>query len=192
MSKVVTYFRLEIPRILINRNIVRVQSSTEDDDFLFDACLLGNCGEIFLPSFVYRFQECKRTLNLFNKLLLDDVVEALGPRMKGLDSKPKLTTELDRSVIGSMVLNNEVWLYNHPRESVLLFPGSDVTNSCDETYIQQREIVHCDSCQQLVVAGSIYCCKICFDYDLCATCYPAAALTHADGSHEFRVDRCFE
>lgn len=44
MSKVVTYLRLDIPRILINRNIVRVNSTT-DDEVLFHACLLGNCGK---------------------------------------------------------------------------------------------------------------------------------------------------
>ena len=144
----------------------------------------------FLPSSRIDY-ECN-TLNLSNKRLPDDVVKALGARMKGLDSRTKSTTELDHGSIGNLVLNNEAWLHNHPRERVLLFTGSEVTNSCDETYIQQREMVHCDSCQQLVVGGSIYTCKICFDYDLCATCYPAAVSTHADGSHEFRVERCFE
>ncbi len=47
MSKVVEYLRPDIPRILINRNIVRVPNvSKDDDDCLYHACLLGNCGKI--------------------------------------------------------------------------------------------------------------------------------------------------
>jgi hypothetical protein len=46
MSKVVEFLRPDIPRILINRNIVQVPKvSHKDDDSLFHACLLGDCGE---------------------------------------------------------------------------------------------------------------------------------------------------
>ena len=60
MSRVVDYLKPDIPRILVNRNIVRVKktSNKEDGDCLFDACLLGNC---------------------------DDVVTALTQRMKGTE-----------------------------------------------------------------------------------------------------------
>jgi NAD-dependent SIR2 family protein deacetylase len=46
MSRVVEYLKEDIPRILINRNIVRVRkaASKKDGDCLFHACLLGNCG----------------------------------------------------------------------------------------------------------------------------------------------------
>lgn len=47
MSKVVTYLPPDVPRILINRNIVRVPT-TANEDVLFHACLLGNCGKVLL------------------------------------------------------------------------------------------------------------------------------------------------
>ena len=88
MSRVVDYLKSDIPRILVNRNIVRVKktSNMEDEDCLFDACLLGNC---------------------------DDVLTALTQRMKGTESQiqpPRL------------VMRDEPWLQNQPKESVLLFP----------------------------------------------------------------------
>lgn len=117
----------------------------------------------------------------------DDVVEALGPRMEERDnSTTKAVTDVTRNDVGSLVFNDEAWLQHHPKESVLLFQGAEVTNS-HAINSQQKEVVHCDSCHQLV-EGSIYCCKLCFDYDLCSTCYPTVKLTHADGSHEFRVE----
>ena len=46
MLKVVEYLRPDIPRILINRNIVKVPKvSNNKDDYLFHACLLGDCGK---------------------------------------------------------------------------------------------------------------------------------------------------
>ncbi len=46
MSKGVEYLRPDIPRILINRNIVKVPKvSNNKDDYLFHACLLGDCGK---------------------------------------------------------------------------------------------------------------------------------------------------
>ena len=46
MSKVVEYLQPDIPRILINRNIVKVPKvSNNKDDYLFHACLLGDCGK---------------------------------------------------------------------------------------------------------------------------------------------------
>ncbi len=44
MSKVVEYLRPDIPHILINRSIVKVPKvSNKKDDYLFHACLLGDC-----------------------------------------------------------------------------------------------------------------------------------------------------
>ncbi len=126
-----------------------------------------------------------------NANVSDDVVEALGLRMRLREITTKTATDLDCIDSGNLVLSGEAWLRNHPKECILLFPGAEVTNSNDAICNQLREIVHCDSCQ-LVVEGSIYCCKVCFDYDLCPTCYPTAVLTHADGSHEFRVEKCYK
>jgi hypothetical protein len=121
----------------------------------------------------------------------DDVVEALGPRMRRIEITTKTASDFDCIDSGNLVLSGESWLRNHPKEFILLFPGAKVTNSHVVISNQLREIVHCDSCQ-LVVEGSLYCCKVCFDYDLCPTCYPTAVLTHANGNHEFRVEKCYE
>ena len=48
MSKVVEYLPPRIPKILINRNIVRLPKKASDDgnSFAFDHCLLGNCDNV--------------------------------------------------------------------------------------------------------------------------------------------------
>lgn len=191
MSKVVTYLRCEIPRILINRTIVRVPTS-EHSNFLFNACLLGNCGEISVNASCQ--QQCKvPTTNNSQKIGndSDDVVEALGAKMRRIEITTKTSPDLDCIDSGNLMLSGESWLRNNAKECILLFPGAKVTHSNVSISNQLREIVHCDSCQ-LVVEGSLYCCKVCFDYDLCPTCYPTAVLTHANGKHEFRVEKCYE
>lgn len=119
---------------------------------------------------------------------LDDVVQALGQKMKGRTDEMKSRSPIDHNISGELVLTDDVWLQNQPKETVLLFPGAEVSQS-KQTQIQHREVVHCDGCR-LVIEGSIFCCKTCFDYDLCPTCYPTAMLLHADGKHEFRIEKC--
>ena len=51
--------------------------------------------------------------------------------------------------------------------------------------MKQKIVVHCDECQAEIV-GKIHSCKVCFDYDLCGTCYPNTK--HADGKHKFVVE----
>ena len=158
MSRVVDYLKSDIPRILVNRNIVRVKKTSnknkEEGDCLFDACLLGNC---------------------------DDVLTALTQRMKGTESQiqpPRL------------VMRDEPWLHNQPKESVLLFPGAaDVATTCldEPVEVQHKLIVHCDECQNQIV-GKIYSCTSCFDYDLCDACYISKRTNHADGKHVFAIE----
>ena len=181
MSKAVTYLRPNIPRILINRNILRVPTAS-NEDFLFHACLLGNCGkmDLFIISrCMYCFGADKLNCRSIY-IVVDDVVEVLGLKMMGDLSKTK-------SIAASLVMTDGAWLGNHPKESVLLFPGAEASRA-DETQIQQCEIVYCDGCH-LVTEGSVYSCTTCFDYDLCSTCYPTFMLTHADGKHVFRIER---
>lgn len=47
MSKVVEFLPQHIPRILINRNNIHLPSASTGNpsDPIFNACLLGNCGE---------------------------------------------------------------------------------------------------------------------------------------------------
>jgi hypothetical protein len=89
----------------------------------------------------------------------------------------------------SSVTNDEAWLHGQSRESVLLFHGADVSNSAtdEEGRISQRVVVHCDECRN-IIEGRVYCCKICFDYDLCGACYPVSSLAHADGRHDFSIE----
>mmetsp|Transcript_43283 Transcript_43283/g.79209 ORF Transcript_43283/g.79209 Transcript_43283/m.79209 type:complete len:435 (-) Transcript_43283:366-1670(-) len=159
MSKVVGFLPPDIPRFLINRNIVRLPKvSGEDDEHLFHVCLLGNC---------------------------DDVVKTLEQKMKGKDSQTE-STNIDHK--GS-VANSEAWLRNQPKESVLLFPGAVVCEpqEPEPAEPQQKVVVYCDECEN-EIEGKIFCCGTCFDYDLCGACYPNTSLTHADGKHDFVVE----
>jgi hypothetical protein len=123
---------------------------------------------------------------------VDVVVEALARRMNGMNDAGagvSSTTAIDRrGGEYSSVANDEAWLNGQPMESVLLFHGADVSNSAtdDEGRISQRTVVHCDECQS-IIEGRVYCCKNCFDYDLCGACYPVSSLAHADGRHDFSL-----
>jgi len=156
MSRVVDYLKPDIPRILVNRNIVRVKKTSnknkEDRDCLFDSCLLGNC---------------------------DEVVTALTQKMKGDECQ----------IQPRLVMKDEPWLKNQPKQSVLLFPGADVATTCldEPTEVQHKLIVHCDECQKQIV-GKIYSCTSCFDYDLCNACYISKRTNHADGKHKFTIE----
>lgn len=158
MSRVVDYLPPDIPRILINRNIVSVptQSNEKAGSFTFHACLLGNC---------------------------DDVVKALEAEMKGGNNAKSIDNQNGSN---RLVRSDELWLQNQPKESVILFTGA-VTSDTKELETQQKLVVHCDECQE-VIEGKIYCCKTCFDYDLCGDCFPNASLVHANGSHEFAIE----
>ena len=119
-------------------------------------------------------------------LFVDDVVKALEQGMKPNNDDQTKSTEkngIHRQGMKGLVVNDEAWLKNQPKESVLLFPGASVSIS-HEPESHQTLVVHCDECQNQI-EGSIFCCKTCFDYDLCSTCFPKASLTHANGKHEF-------
>ncbi len=110
---------------------------------------------------------------------------ALAEKMKGNGSQSK-SNEFNTK---GLVMKDEPWLQNQPKESVLLFPGADATTPLNEPQQPQHKlIVHCDECQT-EIQGKVYCCKVCFDYDLCGGCYPRASLTHADGKHDFALER---
>lgn len=170
MSRVVEYLPRDIPRILVNRNSVRLPRPPkvsnddgevrDDDDFQFHACLLGDC---------------------------DDVVGALREKMEDVGGA---ATGARDSVAAS---RDEGWLRGGPKGRVLLFSGHATGAVADEAEKDaasepvQRLVVHCDECQE-EIEGTAYACKSCFDYDLCGTCHPVASLTHADGRHEFAAE----
>jgi hypothetical protein len=159
MSKLVGFLPDNIPRILINRDIVQVKK--QDEICLFDACLLGNC---------------------------DTVTRAIKDMITNTHNK----SEDKQHRSGSLVTddNDGAWLKNQPRESVLLFDGAllSAPTTTEAALQPQNVVVHCDHCES-EIKGNIYCCKSCFDFDLCGNCYPEVKLTHAAGKHEFEIER---
>ena len=169
MSNVVGFLPENIPRILINRDIVQVRkSSTQDsqDGFcIWDACLLGNC---------------------------DAVTQAMKDKLSKTDSAATTSAE-HKPHSGRLIATddngNGLWLKKQPRESILLFEGAllSATNEKDEVAPPQNVmVVHCDNCEN-EIKGNIFCCKTCFDYDLCGSCYPKIRQQHAGGQHEFEI-----
>jgi hypothetical protein len=129
--------------------------------------------------------------SLLYLLSLDVVVEALGQRMEGGDAeKVSKTGVVDHGGgDGGLVTSDETtWSHNQPKGSILLFRGAVISNS-DEAHVRHTMVVHCDACQREIIEGRVYCCKTCFTYDLCSACYPRSSLVHADGKHEFAVER---
>ena len=160
MSKLVGFLPDNIPRILINRDIVQVRK--QDEICLFDACLLGNC---------------------------DAVTQAIKDKISNTDTKSKDKNHQSGRLVTDD--NNGTWLKNQPRESVLLFEGallSAPTTKEEAALPPQNVVVHCDHCEN-EIKGNIFCCKSCFDFDLCGDCYPEVKLTHAAGKHEFEIER---
>lgn len=172
MSKVISYLPPSVPRILINRNVVNAPSAvTNDDDgeedeeeefrdnYTFDAYLLGFC---------------------------DDVTRAVVKEMKtksGKSDEGKLLAVLEED---DSVFSVEDWQATTiPHNRILLFPGA--MRKSDDDDLTYTEVAHCDGCEEEIV-GQIYKCIHCFDYDLCATCYPNLAKTHHDGKHTFTSD----
>ena len=163
MSKLVGFLPDNIPRILINRDIVQVvKSPVKPDEFcLFDACLLGNC---------------------------DAVTQAIKDKISNTD----VDTNTEEENNSGGLVNDEnygTWLKNQPRESILLFEGALLSAPIakDAAIPLPNVFVFCDHCRN-EIKGNIFCCKNCFDFDLCCDCYPKVKLTHADGKHEFGME----
>jgi hypothetical protein len=71
-----------------------------------------------------------------------------------------------------------------PKERLFLFPGAQPPSNDDESVLTYREVAQCDGCS-VRIDGTIHKCVECFDYDLCAACYPTLYRTHGDGKHQF-------
>ena len=172
MSHVIDYLPPNIPRILINRNIVQAPMSNyeyDDDgdneedeedfreDYVFDAYLLGFC---------------------------DDVTRALVKEMTGTANEKteegKLLSCLQED---DELYNVEEWdSLTLPKDRVFLFPGASRRDDISE--YSYREIAHCDGCSNQI-SGTVRKCVQCFDYDLCETCYPKLSDKHHKGEHTF-------
>jgi hypothetical protein len=165
ISKLVGFLPDNIPRILINRGIVQVikpssQNKKQVEFCLFDACLLGNC---------------------------DAVTQAIKDKISNTNTPAEDVHHAGRLVDDD---NNGTCLKNQPRESVMLFEGAMLSATATKEAdlpSQNNMVVHCDQCENEII-GNIFCCKTCFDFDLCGSCYPKVKLTHADGKHDFEIE----
>ena len=125
MSKVVEYLRQDFLRILINRNIVKLpKGSNNKDNYLFHACLLGDCiksNKSPAVSWMHIIGNWFSLISFYSSRFtrLDVIVEALAQKMKGNDVVLLSTTG---GAIG-LVTSDETWLQNQPKESILLFRG---------------------------------------------------------------------
>jgi NAD-dependent SIR2 family protein deacetylase len=211
ISKVIEYLPSDIPRILINRTVVhpsRSLSTTttapgdEDDEeedsapefrdgYVFDAYMLGYCDDV--------------TRNLARKLFRASVYgndATMAFKQETNKKRRKISDNSKGTIIhscGALLTNvlegkEKNWnaqdwsCVDVPSERVLLFPGA--TASKDDTssaQVDYREVAHCDGCTKRI-QGVIKKCVVCFDYDLCAKCFPALSKSHFDGKHHFQSE----
>jgi hypothetical protein len=157
------------------------------DNYVFDAYLLGYC---------------------------DDVTRALGRRLffPSGDSNTQSTVRGDDEEDGKLLAcleddgthRKQDWTHSKisskiPPERIFLFPGavSPVSASSsvgaikgdniddDASTSRYCEIAHCDGCAARVTQGTIHKCAVCFDYDLCQSCFACLSKDHHGGLHPF-------
>ena len=174
MSHVIDYLPPNIPRILINRNVVhppiaRCLEGNDDEEekkeedfregYVFDAYLLGFC---------------------------DDVTRVLVKEMTGSEEKA------EGKLLACLKEDDELYNANDwssvalPKDRVFLFPGASRGDDSSSEY-SYREIAHCDGCSG-EISGTIRTCVQCFDYDLCEACYPKLSKSHHNGQHKFLTE----
>lgn len=214
MSKVIGWLPPNVPRILINRNIVhpktgKAEEEDGDDEekdfregYMFDAYLLGFCDDV--------------TRTLARKLFSTEAdlapeVEKKRPHCQLLATVRKLDRAQEEDVEqeeGNDAGDDDysVELVGHkaadwefckiPSSRVLLFPGAEPTRGSqygddgdedNNSEVTFREIAHCDGCQARI-EGTIQKCVECFDYDLCKKCFPKLSKTHYGGKHNFAAE----
>lgn len=214
MSKIIDWLPPNIPRILINRNIVHPKTGkTEEEDgdveekdfregYMFDAYLLGFCDDVTRTLARKLFSteadlasdiETKRPhcQLLATVRTLDKAKEGEEEQEEGVDAGDD---DCSVELVGHKAAD---WDFcKIPSCRVLLFPGAEPTrgsqygddggedNDSDVTF---REIAHCDGCQGRI-EGTIQKCVECFDYDLCQKCFPKLSKTHYGGKHHFAAE----
>lgn len=219
ISKVIEFLPPNVPRILINRNLVHPPSfsmstttkkantgsnnnQAEDDEgadeldfrgseYFFDAYLLGFCDDV--------------TRCLAKQLFLDvDCSVANSPDRK---KQRKAMTEVQGNSFSATTLasallesDNEC-LWNQaewrsvtvPHERVILFPGAEARSHSAEDASSSDDIVYGEIAYcdgcSKQIHGTIYKCTVCFDYDLCHKCHKHLSMKHCDGTHAFAEER---
>jgi len=187
MNKIIRYFPCNIPRILINRNIVdvpqnKINEATDlnhndidfRDAYMFDVHLLGNCDAItsaLMKAMDFILEENLQKVNTIN-------------HFPSACSIPLSLTDKNRNII----------------ERTLLFHGAQIpeievkasSNSILDT-LKCDQKIYCDACQQQILPGTkVMKCLKCFNFDLCFNCYSQKSKTHFNGKHRFIEDtNCF-
>ena len=214
MSKVIGYLPPNVPRILINRNIVHPKAGRTDADdekdfrekegYVFDAYLLGYCDDITRTLAKKLFadetsdsdsekDEKKQThCQLLATVRKCDAAKQEGEHGEDSDSeKDDDSTELQAHRAAD-------WSFcNLPDERVVLFPGAEPTKGSgygddgeeddNNSEVTFREVAHCDGCSKRI-EGMIQKCVECFDYDLCQKCFPKLSKSHHGGEHAFAAE----
>jgi hypothetical protein len=210
ISKVIEYLPANIPRILINRTIVHISSSSSggyingsadgmaENDFRenygFDAYLLGYCDDVtralarklFINNY-YKSDRNEERIDKNKRQKTLGVVESLQSRYCG-----GLLTKVLQGQDGYWKASDWSEIKREiPPERVLLFPGAIPSNKHDKDTASEdvtyQEIVHCDGCTKRI-EGVIKKCVNCFDFDLCSDCFPIVSKTHFDGTHRFNTE----
>jgi len=159
MNKVIQYLPSNIPRILINKNIVHLpfhkHASHKDfrHGYSFDAYLLGNCDHVT--------NSLAKQMNLLQNYSHQTLLYPL----KAPPSKENIS------------ITNRTFL----------FPGA-LYHAIDQPSTSHHPAtpvaVHCNHCN-LLITGTIMKCTDCFDFDLCMECFPLYSKHHFQGNHTF-------
>ena len=203
ISKVIGYLPPNIPRILINRTIVHprphnstgtgdnnTENETEQPDFrtdyVFDAYLLGNCDDV-TRALVKHLRVGDRESGSDNEESTRslDELEEMG-RLLSEVRNGKNVVDKDNETL----YRSQDWLSTTvPAERVFLFPGAQPSMPfSEETVVQLQEVCHCNACSKRIQNGHIHKCLQCFDFDLCASCFPAVSKEHYEGQHQFGIE----
>jgi len=214
MSKVISYLPANIPRILINRNIVHPKTSTgikraasngsEDEDqqnvefrekYMFDAYLLGFCDDVtrVLAKKMFGSEANEDQDNQTHYQALASLRER-QTRKSGEEPKTEDDEDSDNDDAEPEAFQADAWEFcKLPEERVVLFPGAAPTkgngygddgHEDEASAVSFHEVAHCDGCSKRI-AGTIHKCVDCFDYELCKRCYPKLSKSHFNGEHAF-------
>jgi len=186
MSKVIDYLPTSIPRILINRNQLRLLAKpVQEDDvntgekeflrdgYVFDASLLGDCDNV--------------TKSIVKQLGWENAFYQLYPSkikslMHSFATSGRLGNDSNgRSLYFESVASNDL---------VSTDVSTIATDDQENEDIVVNEIVHCDGCSKNISGELIMKCVNCFDYDLCQACYRMNFKIHYKGKHTFTEELC--
>ena len=209
MNKVIQYLPSNIPRILINRNIVQMPKTnaapttttacSNEEEFVrdgydFDAYLLGNCDDII--------NALSQRMDILKKQKHDKENQHHEPSPSSPITKISNNNYLSGKIVTNQdIVNMQQNKNNNINESILqrtlLFKGADVNelllmddnniyDATTKTLTATKEIVLCDNCNMQINTYAMKC-NVCFDYDLCYNCYNSSNCVkeHYNGSHAF-------